>query len=83
MTAPGQVPGGGLGAVPRGPQRCAVAVSGRRPVVKAPFVPDRMLLVSADHGDDPQVVRACDRRSWGILVRRSFEQSCSPEARRP
>lgn len=83
MTAPGERSGGGLGAVPGGPQRCAVAVSGRRPAVKAPFVPDSVLLASADHGDDPQVVRASDRRSWGILVGRSFEQSCSAEARRP
>ena len=72
MTAPGERSGGGLGAVPGGPQKCAVAVSGRRPAVKAPFVPDPMLLVSADHRDDPQVVGACDHRSWGIVARRCF-----------
>lgn len=74
--------GGGLGAVPGGPQKGAVAVSGRRPAVKAPFVPGASVLVSDEHGDDPEVVGDCDRRSWGILVRRAFEQSRSTEPRR-
>lgn len=73
--------GGGLGAVPGGPQKSAVAVSGRRPAVKA-FVPGARVLASDGNGDDPEVVGKCDRRSWGILTRRSFEQGPSAEPRR-
>jgi hypothetical protein len=74
--------GGGLGAVPRGPQKSAVAVSGRRPAVKAPFVPGATVLATDENGDDPEVVRDRHRRSWGILVRRSLEQGHSAEGRR-
>jgi len=74
--------GGGLGAVPGGPQKSAVIVSGRRPAVKAPVVPGVMVLVSDENGDDPEVVGDRDRRSWGILVRRSFDQGRSTEPRR-
>jgi len=63
--------GGGLGAVPGGPQISAVAVLGRRPVVQAPFVPVATTLVSDANGDDLRVVRPCDRRSCGRLARRS------------
>ena len=74
--------GGGLAAVPGGTQKSAVVVSGRRPAVKAPFVPGAMVLVSDDNGDDAEIVGDCDRRSWDILVRRSFEQGPSAEPRR-
>jgi hypothetical protein len=63
--------GGGLGAVPGGPQKCAVAVSGRRPAFLAPFVSTARVLVSATKEVDPKVVRGRADRSWGILVRRS------------
>ena len=65
--------GGGLGAVPGGPQKGAVAVPGRRPAFLAPFVRSAMVLASDANGDDPEVVRSRDRRSWGILARRAFE----------
>jgi hypothetical protein len=74
--------GGGLGAVPGGHQKSAVVVWGRRPAVKAPFVPGAMVLVSDENGDDHHVVRDRDRGSWGILGRRSFEQGHAAEARR-
>jgi len=63
--------GGGLGAVPGGPQKGAVAVSGRRPAILAPFVSTTGVLVSDANEVDPKVVRGCSDRSWGILVRRS------------
>ena len=63
--------GGGLGAVPGGPQKSAVAVSGRRPALLAPFVLTAGKLVSDANGVDPKVVRGRSDRSWGILVRRS------------
>jgi hypothetical protein len=63
--------GGGLGAVPGGPQKSAVAVSGRRPAFLAPFVSPPRVLVSDANEVDPKVVRGCADRSWGILVRRS------------
>jgi hypothetical protein len=63
--------GGGLGAVPGGPQKGAVVVPGRRPAVMAPFVSVNALLVSDANGVDPKVVRQGDRRSWGILERGS------------
>ncbi len=63
--------GGGLGAVPGGPQKSAVAVSGRRPAFLAPFVSTSGLLVSDANEVDPEVVRGRSDRSWGILVRRS------------
>ena len=65
--------GGGLGAVPGGPQKSVVAVWGRRPPVLAPCGPTPRVLVSDANGVDPEVVRGGDRRSWGILARRSFE----------
>jgi hypothetical protein len=74
--------GGGLGAVPGGPQKCAVVVSGRRPPAKAPFAPGTTVLVSDANGDDPKGVRPGLRRSWGILVRRSFEQGPSTGPKR-
>ena len=81
-AAPAVYYGGGLGAVPGGPQKGAVAVSGRRPAFRAPFVPIAMLLVSGANGDDPEVVRHRDRRCWGILARRSFGlQARTAEAR--
>jgi len=63
--------GGGLGAVLGGPQKGAVAVSGRRPAILAPFVSTARKLVSDANEVDPKVVRGRSDRSWGILVRRS------------
>jgi hypothetical protein len=63
--------GGGLGAVPGGPQKSAVAVQGRRPAILARFVSIARILVSGANEVDPKVVRGCSDRSWGILVRRS------------
>jgi hypothetical protein len=63
--------GGGLGAVPGGPQISAVVVSGRRPAFSASFGPVAGMPVSDRNGDHPRVVRGRDRGSWGILVRRS------------
>jgi hypothetical protein len=63
--------GGGLGAVPGGPQKGAVAVSGRRPAILAPFVSTARVLVSDANEVDPKVVRGRSDRSWGILGRRS------------
>ena len=63
--------GGGLGAVPGGPQKSAVAVSGRRPAFLAPFVSTTRVLVSDANEVDPKVVRGGSDRSWGILMRRS------------
>jgi hypothetical protein len=63
--------GGGLGAVLGGPQKSAVAVSGRRPAFLAPFVSTARVLVSDANEVDPKVVRGRADRSWGILVRRS------------
>jgi hypothetical protein len=74
--------GGGLGAVPGGPQLSTVAVSGRRPAVEAPLVLGVTKLVSDANEDDPEVVRGGDRRSWGILVRRGFGHAPSNEGRR-
>lgn len=62
--------GGGLGAVPGGPQKGAVVVSGRRPAILAPFVSTLRVLVSDANEVDPKVVRGPSDRSWGILVRR-------------
>jgi hypothetical protein len=62
--------GGGLGAVPGGPQKGAVVVSGRRPAVMAPCRRDRAMLVSDANRDDLEIVSLRLRRSWGILVRR-------------
>jgi len=73
--------GGGLGAVPGGPQKSAVAVSGRRPAFLAPFIPTTKVPISDANEVDPQVVRNRDHRSWGILVRPSPRRSRS-EARR-
>lgn len=67
----GVICGGGLGAVPGGPQKSAVAVSGRRPAFLAPFVSTARVLVSDENEIDPKVVRGRADRSWGILVRRS------------
>jgi hypothetical protein len=61
--------GGGLGAVPGGPQKGAVTVSGRRPAFPAPFASAMRIPASDANEVDPQVVRNRDRRSWGILVR--------------
>jgi hypothetical protein len=72
--------GGGLGAVPGGPQKCAFAVTGRRPAFLATYRPDRVMLVSAN-GDDPKLVPLRLRRSWAILVRRCFSLQPRPEAR--
>ena len=63
--------GGGLGAVPGGPQKSAVTVSGRRPAFLAPFVSTGRVLVSDANEVDPKVIRGRADRSWGILVRRS------------
>jgi hypothetical protein len=63
--------GGGLGAVPGGPQKGAVAVPGRRPAILAPFVSTARVLVSDANEVDPKVVRGRADRSWDILVRRS------------
>jgi hypothetical protein len=63
--------GGGLGAVPGGPQKSAVAVSGRRSAFLAPFVSTASVLVSDANEVDPRVIRGRADRSWGILVRRS------------
>ena len=63
--------GGGLGAVPGGPQKSAVAVSGRRPAFLAPFDWTARGLVSDANEVDPKVVQGRDDRPWGILVRRS------------
>ena len=63
--------GGGLGAVPGGPQKSAVAVSGRRPAILAPFVSTPRVLVSDANEVDPKVIRGRSERSLGILVRRS------------
>ena len=68
-----QSDGGGLGAAHGGPQKGAVAVSGRRPAVTAPFVSTSTVLVSDANGVDPKVVRGRDRRSWAILARRSSQ----------
>jgi hypothetical protein len=62
--------GGGLGAGPGGPQKSAVAVSGRRPAFLAPCRSIPVILVSDASRDDLKVVRPRLRRSWGILVRR-------------
>ena len=71
MSESGVSCGGGLGAVPGGPQKSAVAVSGRRPAFLAPFVSTASVLVTDANEVDPKVVRGCAHRSWGILVRRS------------
>lgn len=63
--------GGGLGAVLGGPQKSAVAVSGRRPAFLAPFLSTARMLVSDANEVDPKVIRGRADRSWGILVRRS------------
>jgi hypothetical protein len=73
--------GGGLGAVPGGPQKSAVVVSGRRPAFLAPFVPTTKVPISDANEVDPQVVQNRDHRSSGILVRPSPRRSRS-EARR-
>lgn len=71
MSGPSGVSsGGGLGAVPGGPQKGAVAVPGRRPF-PAPFGSTAGILVSDANGVDPNIVRGSSDRSWGILVRRS------------
>jgi len=64
-------PGEGLGAVPGGPQKGAVAVPGRRPAFPAPFDPTAGILVSDANLVDPNLVRHPSDRSWGILARRS------------
>ena len=72
MTAQHEVRyGGGLGAVPRGPQKSAVVVSGPRLAVMAPFVPVAKMPVSDANGGDPNLVRSRDRRSCGLLARRA------------
>jgi hypothetical protein len=63
--------GGGLGAVPGGPQKSAVAVSGRRPAFLAPFVSTARVLLDDANEVDPKVIRGRADRSWGSLVRRS------------
>lgn len=63
--------GGGLGAVPGGPQKSVVAVPGRRPAFLAPFASTARVLVSDANEVDPTVIRGRADRSWGILVRRS------------
>jgi hypothetical protein len=63
--------GGGLGAVPGGPQKSAVAVSGRRPAFLAPFASTARVPVSGANEVDPKLIRGRADRSWGILVRRS------------
>lgn len=73
--------GGGLGAVPGGPQKSAVAVSGRRPAFLASFPPTSGVPVSDANEVDPEIVRDRDRRSWSILVRRS-SHAPHPGARR-
>ena len=67
----GVICGGGLGAVPGGPQKSAVAVLGRRPSFLAPFLSTARMLVSDANAVDPKVIRGRDDRPWGILVRRS------------
>ena len=73
--------GGGLGAVPGGPQKCAVRRSGRRPAFLAPFVSFVPMLVSDANGDDRKVVRVDDRRSCGILRGRFLRASHRIEVR--
>ena len=63
--------GGGLGAVPGGPQKSAVVVSGRRPAFLAPSLSTVRMLVSDANAVDPKVIRGRDDRPWGNLVRRS------------
>jgi hypothetical protein len=64
--------GGGLGAVPGGPQKSAVAVSGRRPAILVPFVSTARVLVSDANAVDPKLVRGRADRSWDILAGRSL-----------
>lgn len=72
MSGPGRVPsGGGLGAVPGGPQKGAMVVPDRRPPFQAPFGSTAGILVSDANGVDPNIVRHPSDRSWGILARRS------------
>ncbi len=73
--------GGGLGAVPGGPQNGAVAVSGRRPAFLAPCRSDRVMLVSDANRDDLEIVRPRLRGSWGILVRRRSALQTQPTKR--
>ena len=70
----GESCGGGLGAVPGGPQKCAVDVSGRRPAILAPSSPATGVLASDANRDDLKLVRTRLPRSWGILV-------CRPQPR--
>lgn len=71
MSGPSRLSGGGLGTVPGGPQKGAVAVPGRRPALPAPFGSTTGILVSDANGVDPNIVRGPSDRSWGILLRRS------------
>ena len=74
----------GAGGRPGGPQKSAGAVPGRRPAVLALFGPTSRALVSDANLVGVTVVQLPLRRSWAILVSRSFElQGRTVESRRP
>ena len=74
--------GRGAGGRPRGPQKGAVAVPGRRPAVLAPFALTSTLVSNANQVG-VTVVPVPLRRSWGILLRRCFElQGATTKTRR-